>query len=1077
MQSVTSNRDVVGRRVLEAQEHTDVLQEKTPKWRSIHQEHAVIPVLNQTTVAPNAYWRTIRNYTTSENTRVSRETTGTKKNRSSGVILPEINGYCKAEPTNRFRNLVCETIKRLQELECETNALQFCLLISKDVWRMKKYRKRLCDNDFSFMRANIGWFYTKHISCALTILQNHAKAGRSWEYVKEIDYIVQHFDFLFLDEGPSKNKSRSIVTKTYTQFFNNELDYLEHIKDSPLPYSVKNVSHIIERLLSTRAPAYFFKFLDKKYSDEIMMRYHCLLRVVSDNMSNSADKEVEGDDRKENDANKKRKGLDELWKIMLSEVTNIWAERKYHDALRGRLDEVIVKIKADDVTDQQRLCILEMLVTFYSQYRDPISKFRTLRKELEDLFIDVTTLMLMVVINDANNTNYFKTEILVLIGNLHERKWLDKRCGDLYLLCVQPQNVVKTTSQPYSVAYTQCTRQVESIFAKLRDKHENNFLTAAEMLKQMFHEYGWLIMALDGMNQLMKDVNVLYCNLYESLFSEVFNLYRRYKKRTIMTDPKEIDDLMSSFRCHIMRIEPYLFLLIDQYRDEWKEIACSAWNTHLVELSKKELFNKGDVDSLLSLKRIAPDIPGGYTVWCVQYALLQFLQFMLDHVEDVGSAFIEETVELSEWIDDLGKTYDLMEAMKNRNAQWKEKYKSLMSAKAKTSSDTPAGMMPASTHSGIMGISLAAAGCPSYTGEQTAPRMTQLLTAPLGIPAPAPVIQGVFQQPLSVSDSVPVSQSEAAVWSYPESYPELFPKPLSALQEAPVGDPLHLTEHSRVQTYFRQLPTGASVQPPWQMAPPQPSLFRQSTMSPEDKPEYPFVSGIQHMSEPSTESTGAMNLSPPINHEPSSVPIQDKRGQAASRTSIIQEQLDTSELCEQSPFDLPSKFETDPALEAMSCRYRPIDYDTPEMDNSSMARGQQCLIHVTARYLQQKKNGLDGLASDTLLPTDIGSDCYPIFMHGIGFLQNWLFQINGELIDRDEIYVPLMGLYNDDGDVMIRDLFNRSLEYQLDRGNFQIASNLLCLRNHLLFIRSLLELKNDNQPSHCPNPTGETRTV
>lgn len=161
----------------------------------------------------------------------------------------------------------------------------------------------------------------------------------------------------------------------------------------------------------------------------------------------------------------------------------------------------------------------------------------------------------------------------------------------------------------------------------------------------------------------------------------------------------------------------------------------------------------------------------------------------------------------------------------------------------------------------------------------------------------------------------------------------------------------------------------------------------------------------------------------------------------------------------------------------MSCRYRPIDYDTPEMDNSGMARGQQCLIHVTARYLQQKKDGLDSLASDTLLPTDIGGDCYPIFMHGIGCLQNWLFQINDELIDRDEIYIPLMGLYNDDGDVMIRDLFNRSLEYQLDRGNFQIASNLLCLRNHLLFIRSLLGLKVDDQPVHCPNPTGEARTV
>ena len=1062
MQGVASNRGVVGRGILGTQEHADVFQENTREGRVIQKKQSIIPSLLDLTVAPNMHRRIIRNYAVSKNNSGSIESPCTRKKSPPGVMLPDAYGLFLGKPSDRFRDLVCESMKRLEiEKKGKSDALQLCILVSKEIRRIEPQKTSSVNSgNYYYMQAILGPFYTQNLRPALQILQEKAMAGRSWEYFKELAYLAQCFNGFLMKEFDSRSECKTMIGETYLLFLNNELDYMEHIKDSPLDFSVEKIFSIMDRMLAPASPACFVHFLTQNDIDNIKSRRELLYCVIKENMNKKG-------------VDKKRKELDELQKSMLVGTDDKWAARKFYDALIVRLDGIMGKSMADNITEQQRACLLETLIVLLDKYGESINEFLKLRKDLEMLLITVVKSVLTAIIENIDNVDCWKTKVLELIKRRYDGMWPDYRCEQLYLHCIQSQNVAGAArSKVDLVAYAQCERWTLRIFTQINieSKYDNidHLLEVAAMLKQLLDKYGGLITDLDQKDPLKEKVKTLEKRLYLVLFSDIFKQYN--KAINAKVGFKNIDITMGQYRSRFMKIQPYLFLLNDTARRGIQPVVCCVWSNHLIELSKKKLFRKSDVDSLLCLKEMAPDLAlpekCKFVFYRTQYALLQFLQFMLDHAENTGSAFIEETMELSRWVDHLEVIGEPKEVMLKRNAQWKEKYKRLMSAKAKTSSDTPAGMMPASTHSGIVGVPLEAAGCPLYTGKQTAPRM-----APPGIPVP--VTQGAFQQPLSVSDFVPVSQSEAAVWSYPE----LFPKPLSALQEAPVGDPLHLTEHSRVQTCFRQLPTCASVQPQWQMAPPQPSLFRQSTMSPEDKPEYPFVSGIQHMSEPSTESTGAMNLSPPINHEPSSVPIQDKRGQAASRTSIIQERLDTSELCEQSPFDLPSKFETDPALEAMSCRYRPIDYDTPEMDNSGMARGQQCLIHVTARYLQQKKDGLDGLASDTLLPTDIGSDCYPIFMHGIDCLQNWLFQINDELIDRDEIYIPLMGLYNDDGDVMIRDLFNRSLEYQLDRGNFQIASNLLCLRNHLLFIRSLLELKNDNQPAHCPNSTGETRTV
>ena len=147
------------------------------------------------------------------------------------------------------------------------------------------------------------------------------------------------------------------------------------------------------------------------------------------------------------------------------------------------------------------------------------------------------------------------------------------------------------------------------------------------------------------------------------------------------------------------------------------------------------------------------------------------------------------------------------------------------------------------------------------------------------------------------------------------------------------------------------------------------------------------------------------------------------------------------------------------------------------MGSDNVVQGQRYLFCITRHYLQQKEKGAYASTPEMHVPANIGSCYYPAFMQGMVYLATWLLQINDGLVTRDDIYQPLMHLYDEDGDVMIRELFDHLVKHQGRIGNFDIISNLFCFRNYLLFIRSLAGLRNDTQPASCPDKTGATCTV
>ena len=1019
MRSVASDRNVAGRRGLETWESMDTAQEKTRKGRSVQQERLVAPVCSRTTVVPHEPWQEVSDTASGNTSEISSRTVYVRQGKSLSAELAEIEKNCGAKPTRTLRNRVGSIIKKLQkEWRDDPNSLRLCLLVSKDIWKIETCRYTLNCTDGRFMKACLSSPYTDTLRPALQSLRDQIEAGRGWECHEKVDYLIRPVT-RFLDTSIwSREECNLLIADLYRQLLCSEISYLEHIKDSPLPFSVRNSYNTIERTLSHESLAVCLDFLTQDETHEFKAEAALVLEYIKSN--------VDGDG-----AVQKRKSLEELRQTMFSETAGMWAARKYHDELRARLDEVMIKTQENNITDQQRVCLLETLIVFFEQYSDAANEFHTLREELNKLVIMLVKSILFAIAKDVDGADCWKAESLILIGNFYKENWPDEKYEILYLRCIQLQNVVgsaATQARMITLTFAQCLQQFDELFAYTKSWCENgaHWLSAADAFKQMHTDYDQLMTMLNSedimIKQVMdKSIGKLGGILYTALFANVFSRFKEYKTRPGLSR-ESLNKLMSPYQSYFIRTQPYLFMLYGRVRNEWAGIACCVWSDTLVRLGKNTRFDKNDIDSLLCLKEIAPSVDNPVIRRRLGTALLRLFHFMLKR-SDTEYEFIEETMELSRWLDNLKETYQFLPLLESCCERWQKKYQRMMNAKAAAAPDTPAGIMPAGAHSDIAEVSLEAAGRHPHTRQEITPERTATRRS--------------FQQSVSVSDSTPGAQSETAI------SPQL-----------------------RSQ---------------------QQSSFQQPMVLPEDKPGHPLVNDIQRMPEQSAGPVKQLRLSPE-SRALSQVPIQDKEYQQQSIRVARYGFTLSQPLSGQQSLDLPLPFEypfglsssvfaTDSALETCLRQYRPVEYTTHKMDNDNVVQGQRYLFCITRHYLQQKENGAYGSTPEMHFPASIGSCYYPAFMQGMAYLATWLLQINDGLVTQDDIYQPLMHLYDEDGDAMIRGLFDHLVKHQGRIGNFDIISNLFCFRNYLLFIRSLAGLRNDNQPASCSDKTGATCTV
>ena len=1082
-----------------------VVQEGTQRGRSIQKKQATIGIFSQIAGESNTSGRTVHDYLATSDSGVVRAMTCHSR---TGTVRDVVKPMPRANVTKAFRRKVAAIAQKITSGLIQGNyssGLLSCLSITKEIWNLKSCKTDVVDQRLRFLKKMLGPCYEDTLPPALLELQKYAMDGYGWQYVTELGYLARYCSFQASGCHGKKIAGKNEIGKTYQMFINYELKYLDHIKDFPLRSAVEHACNLIDKMLSADSPHCRSGCLQESFINDSVQNKKQLLDTIRQHMDNGC-------------VGRTSERLEESERMAFSEDAGIWAMREYYDELKDRFGEVLIKITGNDVTDQQRVCLMETLAAFCDQYPESVGALRILRKELKVLLSDATKLILLAITTSADSVDQLKLESLELISRLDKEAWLDEKAKWLYFRWQQTQSVMMAPVGTEETAYTRCKQQLEviAILSCVKSQSRDRSLMAADMLKELLDRNARIIDALDKEDALLKDIKAIKNNLCCNLYLKIIAAYNKLKEAGM--NPAETDSRMYKYQPDFVKLQPYVLLLMDnKLRSGWQRLACNVWRTDFARLSQATSLIEDDFDTLLRFRDVSPTAQIQHAAEALRLAMVQFFKIMKAH--NIEGLFIEKTMRLSQWIDDMVQDCGLdpelqtLNELNELNEEWKRKYGNMVvreKAMASSSSQPPASLADF----------VAMAQSSVETSSHPAPAL-QPLTAPPGIPVP--VARWSSQLLVPLADSAVMAQSSVETSSHPA--PALRPltappgipvpiargssQPLVPLADAAVMAQSSVETSSHPAPVLRSLTAPPGIPVPIARGSSQPLVpladfvaMAQSSVETSSHPA-PTLQPLPAYHEVSTgdqrpgQPMEKVPLSP-ISREPSSMPIQDKGDRqqpgviikhepARSRWTKMQEDpakcskeainrpREAITMCDALSAKVTFVFANNSTLALRLHQYRPIDYGATAMDNSQMVHGQECLLYATGQYLRQRDNGLYDAVSEIHLPTNCGSEQFPVLLRGVRSLTNWLLQANGELtgmdIDEETVHATLMKLGSDDGKPAIHELFNYFIKHQGGIGNFEIMSNLFVLRNYLLFIHSLLELKSDAWPARSVSRT------
>ena len=293
------------------------------------------------------------------------------------------------------------------------------------------------------------------------------------------------------------------------------------------------------------------------------------------------------------------------------------------------------------------------------------------------------------------------------------------------------------------------------IFKLAQDDTEANLLGAAELLLHRTGNIGAMTPDMQMLSTPVFNSHKLQQYLFSKLFKPVF------KEHGVCMQEGKTDEQISSemnhYKSKFIKLMPYMFILNSECaRTAWKCIAYRVWHNDIERLRNAETFTKEDVDTLLLLKRLAPPTKDYREKHSnVIDAMESFFRFTQQ--DPSAAAFIEETMELSKWIDSLCQPRP-REELKRPDEAWQQKDQSAAGENFTASSALAEGIMPtAIAHPAVGCGSMEASGCHLHMMEQQlAPPPVEPLTDLVGTPAPATL--RLLRQPIPAIACVSMTQ-------------------------------------------------------------------------------------------------------------------------------------------------------------------------------------------------------------------------------------------------------------------------------------------------------------------------------
>ena len=660
---------IIPGRCQEILKNTPITQGKTQRGRSVWRKPKTITIHKQRQIA--------RKELDSSQQTLSHRSIAIKRTSGSSMEVVSAKKPRRTE-TNEdqwveaFKNQVRSAIHELnEERKHAPDDLLFCLKIVETIGTLRELLKKehikLSATDYQNCKWHVmsetAPLYNAVLGPALKILQNRIDNEGGWTCFPDLRTITRYFwNFSIKDQDNLDQDHEAMLKKLWIKHLNGELNYLKYLRNIPdnkhfVEFTVKNINWL---LYNKKSPIPRFKFMatnEIKNFEDMVKEIHN--EAVGHNINNR-------------DAGEKKGNRDKL--IETSSHENE-IKRVAHDHLLIRFEEFKNQFKntgSKEVREQSVMMrctdFLEKLSELHDEHKNLVGNRPTLLRQKLKIEILLTVNKIHNEIEKhKNDESQLKEKALKLIRHLKEDGGLDEQCRTYYPGGIQSQDIVRHNISMEEMSFTKYNMFISGIWFGYNAN--SSFSEIANQLKEL-DQHKLDLIAKDNCGILQRRIDNLINLLYKDHIQPVFDAYD-HAKRGQKSPGEEVAAEMSKYKDKFIELIGREFILHEDKRPLWKDVACLAWSNDIDQLCRKSSFSESDVDNLLHLKGVVPDpLLNGYIKNRFQVALTNI--FMVMRINDPNAALTEKVMKLSEWVEDLGKQHRLDSTLYDMKEKWQK---------------------------------------------------------------------------------------------------------------------------------------------------------------------------------------------------------------------------------------------------------------------------------------------------------------------------------------------------------------------------------------------------------------------
>ena len=566
-----------------------------------------------------------------------------KTEKCAGEVLSEVQSKIE---------ISIATLTRKQHMSGVDNSL-FCLIVIGEFQRVKGQLK-IKDpqsQDYKALISGFSLYYTNSLRSLLEKLENKADGQYIWEYHKDIIAVACHF-FLQPNESPDKSYNRELLKRIYRLAIDNELSFLDFAKEFPLVGVTKYSCNILLRLLNWKKNKPECNDLELLSSDELDHIKHRSKEIMTEI---KAGKDGAMVDKLNYNDGEIGKYIEKVEKDLHGETVSVLTRRLYAELLKVQLQAIRIKITCAKCSGmesvRQQFLIAKQLWTVYGKCTTFIPEYGYVQRE--------TASMISGVIKRILNTNLkccaqFEEEMLRFVGFLMNEGVLSDGCIMIYLHCKELHALMRTAVQPVKMTDDQCRAELNEIDLLLDTETEVSGLAAVAKLRRLL-----FFNRLECLHN--KWINKQKARINKILFEPVEKTITDYQEKMKDRSDDECDNLLRELMPKIVALRSCIFVIdCQKERLHLLRLMCFVWRYDIKRIAKAKSVAKRDIDCLIELKHVVPDVPRVSIMNPLKKALDNCLLLCASRegCDETLAEKVDVLTELSEWRRDIGFLYN-----------------------------------------------------------------------------------------------------------------------------------------------------------------------------------------------------------------------------------------------------------------------------------------------------------------------------------------------------------------------------------------------------------------------------------